>query len=570
MGKKKKMSTASIVLIVAAVILAILIIAAAVFMIYIGTMDSIYPNVYIAGTNVGGMTKEEASEALTQHVEQLYGSATLTVELPDRTIEFPPEMVNATLNADEAVYSAWEFGRYSGLFSRVSTYLKALRSDTAFTVNAGLSIDEEAIRSHIAEVAAEVHTDMVKSTADVHKDQDYIEVTIGTTGIDLDQEALYETVTAAILEVNFEPIPFDYTETPYPALDLSSIYNTLHTSVADAYYDAEAHEIVEEQIGYGFDLATANQKIAMAGDGEVIRIALEEVQPEETKAHLEEIYFADVLSSFSTSGLGGYNRVNNITLACEALNGTVLAPGEVFSYNQTVGQRTKERGFLEAGAYVSGKSVSEVGGGICQVSSTLYYCTLMANLEIVSRTNHMFTVAYVDLGMDATVSWPNPDFQFKNNTEYPIRIEANVSGGTCNISLIGTKTDNIQVKMTYEILATIPYTTVVTEDPSEVTSHGRTGYNVVTYRHLIDGDTGEEIEKILEAYSYYSKTDVVVLKEELEEEINNKLDEENPPEGETPGEGEGGSEGGETPVTPADPEPPAEGGGTAEPVTPGG
>ena len=557
MGKKKKLSTGAIALIVAAVILAILIIVSAAFMLYVGTMDRIYPNVYIAGTNVGGMTTEEAAEALTQHVEQLYGSSTLTVELPDRTIEFPPEMVKATLNADEAVRSAWEFGRYNGLFSRASTYLKALRSDTAFTVNAGLSIDEAAIQAYIAEVAAEVHADMVKSVADVHKDEDYIEVTIGTSGIDLDQQALYETVTAAILEVNFEPIPFDYTETPYPALDLSSIYNTLHTSVADAYYDAEAHEIVEEQIGYGFDLAAANQKIAMAEDGEVIRIALEEVQPQETKAHLEEIYFADVLASFSTSGLGSYNRVNNITLACEALNGTVLAPGEVFSYNQTVGQRTKERGFLEAGAYVSGKSVSEVGGGICQVSSTLYYCTLMANLEIVSRTNHMFTVAYVNLGMDATVSWPNPDFQFRNNTEYPIRIEANVSGNTCNISLIGTKTDNIKVEMSYEILATIQPTVIVTEDPEEVNDHPRVGYNVVTYRHLIDGDTGEEIEKILEAYSYYSKTDTVILKEKLEEEVDNKWEEENPPEEETPGEDE----------TPTDPETPGEGGVT--PANPG-
>lgn len=549
MGKKKKLSTSAIVLIVAAVILAIVIIAAAAFMIYVGTMDTIYPNVYIAGTNVGGMTQEEATEALEQRVELLYGSSTLTVELPDRTIEFPPELVNATLDAGEAVQSAWEFGRYGGLFSRVSTYLKAMRSDTAFTVNAGLAIDEAAIQAHIAEIAEEAHVDMVKSVADVHKDEDYIEVTIGTTGVDIDQEALYETVAAAILEVNFEPISFPYTETAYPALDLSSIYNTLYTAVADAYYDAETHEIVEEQIGYGFDLAAANQKIAMAEDGTVIRIELEEVQPEETKAHLEEVYFADVLASFSTGGLGSYNRVNNITLACEALNGTVLAPGEVFSYNQTVGQRTKERGFLEAGAYVSGKSVSEVGGGICQVSSTLYYCTLMANLEIVSRTNHMFTVNYVDLGMDATVSWPNPDFQFKNNTDYPIRIEANVSDNACNISLIGTKTDNIQVKMTYEILATIQPTIIVTEDPSEVNGHSRVGYNVVTYRHLIDGDTGEEISKTVEAYSYYSKTDTVILKEKLEEEIDNKWEEENPPEEE---QGEGG-------VSPANPETPGEG-----------
>jgi len=208
------------------------------------------------------------------------------------------------------------------------------------------------------------------------------------------------------------------------------------------------------------------------------------------------------------------------------LNGTVLAPGEVFSYNGTVGQRTTEKGYKAAGAYVGGKSVTEVGGGICQVSSTLYYSTLMANLEIVSRTCHMFTVSYMRLGMDATVSWPNPDFQFRNNTDYPIRIEAKVEGGMCKISLIGTKTDNIEVKMTYAILSEIPFTTVITEDEDEVNDVGRTGYNVVTYRHLINSETGEEISKTVEAYSYYQKTDIVVLKEDIEEDINQKLEEE--------------------------------------------
>lgn len=545
MKKKKKLSAGAIVLIVVAALLALALIAGAAICIYIGTMDTIYPNVYVAGSNVGGMTQQEAEDALNAYVQQLYGASTLTVELPDRTVEFPPELVGASLNTEEAVASAWEFGRYGNLLSRVSTYLKARNSQAAYTVDAGLRLDEEAIRGKIAETAQAVHQDVVNSTATVHREEDYIEVQIGTTGIDLDQDALYEKVSEALLAVDFTPISFGYAETAYAALDLSSIYQELHTAVADAYYDAEKHEIVPEQVGYGFDLAAANQKIAMAKDGETLRIELEEVQPKETQAHLEEIYFADVLASFKTSGLGGYNRVNNITLACAALDGTVLAPGETFSYNQTVGQRTKEKGYLEAGAYVSGKSVSEVGGGICQVSSTLYYCTLMANLEIVSRQNHMFTVAYVDLGMDATVSWPNPDFQFKNNTDYPIRIEANVANGYCNISLIGTKTDNIKVEMSYEILATIPPTTVVTEDPTEVTSTGRTGYNVVTYRHLINSETGEEISKTLEAYSYYSKSDIVVLKQDLEDEINKKLEEEEQPEEPAPGEGGEGSEGGE-------------------------
>ena len=271
---------------------------------------------------------------------------------------------------------------------------------------------------------------------------------------------------------------------------------------------------------------------------------MEEVEPKETKAHLEEIYFADVLGSCETGGLGGYNRANNITKACEAIDGTVLAPGEVFSYNKTTGERTAEKGYLQAGAYVQGKSVSEYGGGVCQVSSTIYYACLMANLEITVRSEHMYTVSYVPMGMDATVNWGTQDFQFKNNTEYPIRIECKVENGQCKVRLLGTKTDDTSVEMTYEILNTIPYTTTVTTNPSEVNNVGRTGYYVVTYRHILDKD-GNEISKKLEAYSYYMKSDIVVLQSDLDEEINNRLDEEQEPdnpEGETPPESEGSPE----------------------------
>lgn len=301
MKKKKKLSTSSIVLIVAAALIALFLIVAGIFMIYVAASDAIYPNVYIAGINVGGMDQEEATEALKARVQELYGSETLTVELPDQTIEFPPELVNVSLNAEEAVTSAWEFGRYGNVFSRTAAYLKANSSDVAFTVNAGLTIDEEAIKAKIAEVAESVHKDAVNTSATVHQDQDYIEVRIGTTGIDLDQDALYDAVTTAIFAADFTPISFSYTETAYPFFDLSNIYQQIYTAVADAYYDAETHEIVEEQVGYGFDLAAANQQVAMAEDGEVLRIELEEVQPKETKAHLEEIYFADVLSTFSTA-----------------------------------------------------------------------------------------------------------------------------------------------------------------------------------------------------------------------------------------------------------------------------
>ena len=513
--KKKKVSPAVVILVVAAVIMAGVVAAAAAYMYTIVTSDAIYPNVYIAGINVGGMTKEEALAALDSKIDTLYGADDIVVQLPDREKVFTPELIGASLSSDEAVNGAWEYGRAGTSFQKVGAYLDAMRKKVAYTVNAGLSIDEASIRSYIAEIAAETHVDMKETTVLVKREENKIMVLTGVTGLDIDQNSLYNAIASAILNHNFEPIPIEYLVTPYPVANLDSIYDEVYVAVKDAYYDNVSHEIVEEQVGYGFDLTAANQQIAMASDAQTLTVTMAYEHPETTKAELEEIYFTDVLASFQTGSLGSANRVNNITLACAALNGKVLSPGEVFSYNGTVGQRTPEKGYKAAGAYVGGKSVSEVGGGICQVSSTLYYCTLLANLEIVSRTCHMFT--------DATVSWPNPDFQFRNNTEYPIRIEAKVEGGLCKISLIGTKTDNIEVKMTYTVLSTIPFTTIITEDPSEVNDHGRTGYNVVSYRGLYDATTGEQISNNVEAYSYYQKSDIYILKEEIDEEVDEQL-----------------------------------------------
>ena len=131
-------------------------------------------------------------------------------------------------------------------------------------------------------------------------------------------------------------------------------------------------------------------------------------------------------------------------LAAEKINGVILQPGQTFSYNDVVGQRTKANGFKEAGAYSGGQVVQEVGGGICQVSSALYYCAMVSNLKINTRTCHYFPVAYIEPGMDATVSWGGPDFAFRNSTNYPIKITTSYNDETnqLTITLLGTKTDD--------------------------------------------------------------------------------------------------------------------------------
>jgi vancomycin resistance protein YoaR len=150
---------------------------------------------------------------------------------------------------------------------------------------------------------------------------------------------------------------------------------------------------------------------------------------------------ADTLVSFTTTfNPGNGTRTNNLLLAVKNINGTVVGPGEVFSYNDSVGPRTQQTGFEDAIIYVNNRMRKDVGGGICQASSTLYNCVLLANLPIVERHAHSLPVHYVPAGRDATVAWGGDDFRFRNNTSKPIIIKAEAThGGSLTESLIGDR-----------------------------------------------------------------------------------------------------------------------------------
>ena len=220
-------------------------------------------------------------------------------------------------------------------------------------------------------------------------------------------------------------------------------------------YDPETEAATEHVNGIDFDMDEAKRLWEEADYGDVVRIPIIVTEPEITTEKLNSMLFADCLGQKSTSLAGSSsNRINNVRRAAAAINGIVLNPGDSFSYNTALGQRTTASGYLPAGAYSGGEVVQEVGGGICQVSSTLYYSALLANLKITDRLCHYFGVSYVPPGLDATVSWPSPDFRFVNNRDYPIRIEAAVENGSVYVKLWGTDVDGSYVQMTYSTYET--------------------------------------------------------------------------------------------------------------------
>ena len=160
-----------------------------------------------------------------------------------------------------------------------------------------------------------------------------------------------------------------------------------------------------------------------------------DVAPEISAASAKEKY--KTISSFTTNTTANQNRNTNVRLAAEAINGTVIKPGQEFSFNGTVGQRTEAKGYKGAAAYNNGEVVQEIGGGVCQVSTTLYNEVIKAGLKISSRRSHTFEPSYVTPGRDATVSWDQPDFKFINNSSTAIGLRASYADQKVTVSVYG-------------------------------------------------------------------------------------------------------------------------------------
>lgn len=280
-------------------------------------------------------------------------------------------------------------------------------------------------------------------------------------------------------------------------INLENIHNDIYVEQKDAYYTEEPFKIIPEVIGVDFAISAEEIKNILNEENQANEyiIPLKITVPEVTIANLSIDAFPNVLSkSEGVYDVTNYNRANNLTIAGEKINEVVLAPGEIFSYNKTLGARTIEAGYKEAAIYVSGKVVNGLGGGICQISTILYNAVLQANLEIVERKPHQFLPSYAKPGLDATVAYGSIDFKFKNNRNYPIKIKTNVVAGVAEIEILGIKEESdVSVVLKNKVIETIPYETKYVKNKSlesgtsRVIQAGTDGKVVETYKITYSG-----------------------------------------------------------------------------------
>ncbi len=474
--KNKKMTKKTKIIIVSITIFILLILAllSVIFAFVNKNNDKILNGISINGIEVQGKTKEEAKQLLEEKTnakkkEDLILKMNATTEDNEEyngVISF--EQLQLNYKIDEAVDKAYNIGRDSNIFANNFSIIKTNFSKN--DIELPFEYNNEELQKQIDTINGQIPGAVIESSYYIDEDSDELVITKGKTGVEVDPDLLKEEVEEEIKNVdNTEKEISLSTKSKEPEpIDLDKIYSEIHTEPKDAYYTQNPFTLYPHVDGVDFAISMDDAKKLLEEDKEEYIIPLKITHPNITTDKIGSEGFPDLLGTFSTNyNAGNTSRTTNLRLASNKIDGTVLMPGETFSYNKVVGERTIAAGYKEAAMYSGGKVVDGLGGGICQISSTLYNAVIFANLEIVSRSNHQFVPSYVKASRDATVVYGAIDFKFKNNRNYPIRIKSSVSGGVAKVSIYGMKEDTeYEVKIETKITGSIPMQTTYEDDPT--------------------------------------------------------------------------------------------------------
>lgn len=511
------------------VITCIILLFSTVFAIFYSMNNKVLSGVSIQGINISKMTKENIETRFKELIEELsqkeiilkYGEVENIISLAELNVDY---------QIDDAINEACNLGRTGNIFKNNFDIVKTklLKKD----IQIKISYSEEALKNRIDAIMS-LLPDTVQEYSYYIEDENLI-ITKGKAGITIEKEKLTELIYDEIqkLENNTAIIDIPVINKEPDDIDLEKIHSEIYKEAQDAYITQEPLTVHPNVNGVDFAITIEEAQKLLQEDKEEYTIPLKITVADKTVSDLGEEAFPNVLGTFTTRyDASNKNRSNNIMLASNKIDGTVILPGETFSYNQIVGKRTIDAGYKEAGAYAGGKVVQEVGGGICQVSSTLYNAVLYANLEVVDRSNHYFETSYVDAGRDATVSWGTVDFKFKNNRKYPIKVEAVSKNGVTKISIKGIKEEKeyevvIQSKVTSTIQKNIKYEEDTSLNSSDeiIVQEGHNGCTSKTYKILKLNGAVISTEEI--SSDYYHSLDKIVRKGTKQSQITEQVEDE--------------------------------------------
>lgn len=402
--------------------------------------DEIAKGVYIGETDVSGMTKEEAVQAVRAYVSAKEEEQ-LTLMISDQELKVSRAELGIAWDNEDVVDEALGLGKAGNLIKRYKSLKDLEFHNKIYTMT--YTCDEEAVEQIVTEKCTKYN--QKAKNAGLKKTESGFEIVDGEQGIVVDEAAAVEEI---------------------------------RTYIQNEYEEEQARITVPTKIS----------------------------EPKGSKEELSRV--KDKLGSFSTSyKTSGASRSKNVQTGAEHINGTVVYPGETFSTYEMVKPFTEKNGYAMAGSYLNGKVVDSIGGGICQVSSTLYNAVLLAELEVVERNQHSMMVGYVQPSADAAISESaGKDFQFKNNTDAPIYIEGYTTSDkkiVFNIYGEETRPSNRTVKYTNKVLESTPAVTQLVADGAQgigyrVVESGHNGCKAELYKEVyVDGvlQSSEKINK---------------------------------------------------------------------------
>jgi len=391
--------------------------------------------VLVDNIHIGGMTREQATAALSRQSQDVNSMLRLIVQVNQDSWLITGNDIPFQQNIQSVLDTAYAIGR-QGTAETISS------SQTPFDYR-------YAHLHHTATAPAYLYTQVTYDKQQVRNVVDFIAYQVNR-----------EPVDAQLYSFDFASRSFSFTaEQAGLRVDEEKLYQQLIGALDRHEYNA------------------------------VIRAEAEILTPQVTRVEMMNSF--SLISSFTTQTTSDANRNTNIRLACDALMGRVLEPGETFSFNQATGQRTTEKGYLPAAAIAAGATFDDVAGGVCQVSSTLYNAAVMADLTILNRVPHAWPSTYVDKGLDATVNWPNLDFTFRNDKESQVFIVAYYQNRKCTVEIYGKSLGpGESIKLSSRVISTTqpPAQPEYRNNPllprgtTEEKVKARTGYLVESYK----------------------------------------------------------------------------------------
>lgn len=357
--------------------------------------DKVYKNVYLFGQDISGMSKSQVEEILNTVNNDVKNKKISVYQDTEEIITVSSEEIGFSIDVANTLKNTMGFGRLKNIFLNNFDILVALIKPV--NIDVSYIYDDLKVENVLKNIDLTIKDRAVDDSYNIDEANSKLIITKGKTGNSIDYNNQKEQLLLAFKDISKQKLILDITKRAPQELDVDKVYSEVKREAKDAYIDENSQPIkfVSEVVGLDFDIEELKNLLSSSEnkeEGKVIEFPLKVTEPNVKLKDISAKYYNDKLAGKTTyfdASQGA--RANNLKIALDYLNGKIVMPGEVFSYNNAIGDTTSAKGYMAAATFKGGTVVNEMGGGICQTTSTLYDVALMANLEIVERHQHRTT-----------------------------------------------------------------------------------------------------------------------------------------------------------------------------------